>query len=647
MPAKFKVVDLPPEADADLSVRAHNQHSEPLHTWESPDWSILDDRRGDLPSFPGDCLGKAFTVVHRAAKGAGVTDAHVAVPMLGIASGLIGVARRVQVTTSWLEPCTMWCAVIGFSGTGKTPGLEVTKRALSEVERDKREKISELRRAHDSKAEKARAAREAWKKSVKDAVEAGTTAPDMPKEAQDPGKFIAPRLYVSDGTIERLGELLNARPQGITRILDELAGMFANMQRYSGGQDNEFWLEAWNGNSFSVERIGRQLEIDHLLVGVVGGFQPDKLVRAFAGDDDGMYARLNFAWPEEAPHNKLADQIGSVDPNLKRALAHLDGLAEFKDDGDLIGKAIKLSPAAREEFEGLRGFVNQQMNFLDGREREWLAKAPAHTLRLAGTLCLLDWAWDEKPAAEPSEIETLYVRRAIKLVNEYLWPHARAALRLAGLSDRHARARRALRWIRAKRLKDVALQDIRRDALGRAVDEAGAKELIDGLVRAGWLRPLEAKIGPLGGRPALRWSVNPLLVAETPETPETPTNGCRQQPEEGVSGVSGVSAKHSEFGQTKAADDGNEHLREPNGYGMPAVNGYGMPAVEGTPDAPDPSSDPGMPQSPRPCDYCGQLGTAADPVRHGYWRPHKPDGNWLHTRCKEAWQAGGWRAKDK
>ena len=43
-----------------------------------------------------------------------------------------------------------------------------------------------------------------------------------------------------------MGELLTARPQGIIRILDELAGMFINMQRYSGGQDNEFWrLEAW------------------------------------------------------------------------------------------------------------------------------------------------------------------------------------------------------------------------------------------------------------------------------------------------------------------------------------------------------------------------------------------------------------------
>ena len=54
--------------------------------------------------------------------------------------------------------------------------------------------------------------------------------------------------------------------------------------------------------------MGRQLHVDHLLVGVVGGFQPDKLVKAFAGDDDGMYARFIFAWPEQAPHTKLADE---------------------------------------------------------------------------------------------------------------------------------------------------------------------------------------------------------------------------------------------------------------------------------------------------------------------------------------------------
>jgi hypothetical protein len=494
------------------STSAHNHVSTPepseLHTWESPDWSILDDRRGELPNFP-NCLGKPWATVNRAAKGAGVTVAHVAVPLLGIASGLIGFAARVQATTSWLEPATIWCGIVGLSGSGKTPGLEVTKRALSAIARDKHEQIAELRRKHDSKVEKARAARAAWKKEVEAATENGASPPDMPKEAQDPGKFITPKLYVSDGTIERLGELLTARPQGVVRIVDELSAMFANMQRYSGGQDNEFWLEAWNGNSYSVERIGRQLEIDHLLVGVVGGFQPDKLVKAFAGDDDGMYARFLFSWPEEAPHRNLTDEIVSVDQNLKDALARLDGLAKFDDKG-LVERTIKLSGTARDEFEQLRQFVHDQKQFLDGREREWISKAPAHALRLAGTLCLLDWAWNED-GAEPTEVEAMYMRRAVELVKTYFWPHARAALRLAGLSERHATARRALRWIKANRRDEVSLQDIRRDALVQTIDATTTKLLLDGLVKAGWARPNPLSKPTSAGRLAHRWEINPTL----------------------------------------------------------------------------------------------------------------------------------------
>ena len=514
----------------------------PLHSWDAPDWSMLDERRpGDLPGFPGNELGKAFATVNRAAKGAGVTLDHVAVPMLGIASSVIGVARRVQASTSWLEPCAMWCAIVGYSGDGKTPGLDVTKRALAAVQREKRDAVVELQRKHDSKVEAARAARDAWKKAVKEVVENGGVAAEMPKEALEPGKFVAPRLYVSDGTIERLGELLTARPQGIVRILDELAGMFTNMKRYSGGQDNEFWLEAWNGNAFAVERIGRQLNVDHLLVGVTGGFQPDKLVKAFTGDDDGMYARFYFAWPKPASHNKLSNEIGAIDNNLKAALARLDGLAEFDKEGDLLEKPIKLSALATDEFEAFREFAYRERQYLDGREREWMAKAPAHALRLAGTLCLLDWAWNEKPTEELTEIEETYVARAVKLVKEYFWPHARAALRLAGLSDRHARAKRVLRWIRAKGFKEVSVQDVRLDALGRTVDEAGAKVVIDALVSACWLRLKVENFASLPGRPALRWEVNTLLLSEIPEKPESYINGCGQQPEGHFSGVSGIS----------------------------------------------------------------------------------------------------------
>src|SRR6516165_9551787 len=37
--------------------------------------------------------------------------------------------------------------------------------------------------------------------------------------------------------------------------------------------------------------------VKHALVGVIGGFQPDKLASAFAGEEDGMYARFLYSWP--------------------------------------------------------------------------------------------------------------------------------------------------------------------------------------------------------------------------------------------------------------------------------------------------------------------------------------------------------------
>jgi hypothetical protein len=86
---------------------------------------------------------------------------------------------------------------------------------------------------------------------------------------------VAPRLCLSDSMIERLAVLLEARPQGLAFVADELARLFLNMKRYSNGHDNEFWLEAWNGKNFIVERQGRPpVVLDYLLVGVTGGFLP-------------------------------------------------------------------------------------------------------------------------------------------------------------------------------------------------------------------------------------------------------------------------------------------------------------------------------------------------------------------------------------
>jgi Protein of unknown function (DUF3987) len=490
--------------------------------WENPDWSILEDRRGELPNFPKDTLPENCQYwVERAAHGAGATLAHVVVPLLGIIASLVGTGRRVMASRSWTEPMALWTATVGFSGTGKTPGINVTKRALAQVERNLKPKIAERQRAHEGRVEAAKAARTLWKKEVEKLAEEKVVSlneyrntvasePVMPPEAVDPGPFVAPRLYVSNVTIERLAVLLQARPQGMLMLSGELSALFLNMSRYSGGQDNEFWLEAWNGDSYTVERMGRPpIVVDRLLVDVVGGLQPDKLARSFKGDLDGMYARLLFAWPPEPGYRPLTNEVAEIEPEIVNALTRIVGLDPGQGkDGDFAPRSVPLLPEAFETFQQFLQFMHAGKLGLDGREREWWSKMPAHVLRLAGTLTYLDWAFS--CGEEPKFIEDRVIKSAVRLVRDYFWPHSRAALRQIGLSERHANERRVLRWIAVNKLNEVSLLDIRRDALAQSLDAEQTLDLVGALVKAGWLRLITIQTP---GRPRHRWQVNPLLFS--------------------------------------------------------------------------------------------------------------------------------------
>jgi hypothetical protein len=503
------------------------------HNWDDPDWSIFEDRRGELPNFPLDTLPeKCLDWVERAAHGAGATAAHVAVPMLGIISSLIGTARRVKASRSWTEPMTCWVAVVGFSGTSKTPGINATKRALAQVERDRRPNIAEQQRAHESRVEAAKAARALWKKEVEELAEkkvvplneyrsTQASEPVMPVEAADPGSFVAPRLYVSNVTIERLAVLLQARPQGMLMLADELSALFLNMSRYSGGQDNEFWLEAWNGDSYTVERMGRAaIVVDYLLVGIVGGLQPDKLARSFKGDLDGMYARMLFAWPPEPGYRPLTNEVAEIEPEIVNAITRIVGLDGGQGkNGEFAPRSILLSPQAFETFQQFLQFMHVGKHGLDGREREWWSKMPAHVLRLAGTLAYLDWAMSD--GGEPSLIEDCFVNSAVRLVRDYFWPHSRAALRQIGLNERHANERRLLRWIAANKQTEISLMDARRDALAQSLDAEQTRYLLEALEKAGWLRHVITKTG---GRTRHRWLINPKLLSIS----DAKTAGCAE-----------------------------------------------------------------------------------------------------------------------
>jgi hypothetical protein len=150
-------------------------------------------------------------------------------------------------------------------------------------------------------------------------------------------------------------------------VRDELAALFMNMSRYSGGQDDEFWLESWNGEPHTVERMGRMLSVDHLLIGVVGGMQPDKLVASFEGDHDGRYARFLFAWPDEPGWLGLNNDATEIDTDISNIISRILTLAELTQEGRLVPHSICLDQEAAGRFAQFAQFAHQEKSAFEGQ----------------------------------------------------------------------------------------------------------------------------------------------------------------------------------------------------------------------------------------------------------------------------------------
>jgi hypothetical protein len=142
-----------------------------------------------------------------------------------------------------------------------------------------------------------------WKKRLEKAIAEGKTPPPRPAEADAGPAPHVPRLAVNDASIERLCVIGERQPRGVLQVRDELAGWLESMQRYANGSDRPFWLKAYGGRAFTVERMGRQpLTIPRLSIGVVGSIQPDRLKSLlFTTDHDGLAARFLPVRPEPVP----------------------------------------------------------------------------------------------------------------------------------------------------------------------------------------------------------------------------------------------------------------------------------------------------------------------------------------------------------
>jgi hypothetical protein len=434
--------------------------------WPETDPSLLEEGRPALPAFPLQSLPPWWRAwVSETAHGAGAPVDYVVQALLASVAGVCGAGVLARVTETWSEPVILWQALVGGPSNGKTPALEALRRPLAAVEK--------------------------------------TTAPEKR----------GPVVVDQDTALPALLAAARKRPAGALLWRDEPAAWLAALGCNGRGEARQLsaLLDTWSP-------LRTALGPGSPAISIIGCLDPAHLDAALRGSADGRAARFLYAWPQPAPWRSFLELPGCRESDAVNALQRIARVA-----GDPAQPLVlQLGEPAQKAFDGHLARLHQELQRCDGVEAAWLGKGRGTVVRLAAALALLEWAANASPAAPPPGAITLESLSASCRLWDYFRAHARAVLARAFPSDGERLMRQVLAWIRARGAARISREDVRRDALGQALNAHQSLQVIQSLERAGFLRKAEVDYAG-NGRPALRWDVNPALIgialAETAETP--------------------------------------------------------------------------------------------------------------------------------
>ena len=487
-------------------------------TWPEPAPRFMRDELPPPPALPmAEVFGSRWADwLTRAAEAKSAPPDYVMAALLAAAGSAIGNTRWAMPWAGWAEPPILWTMAIGSPSSNKSPGLDAILSPLKQIERNVRQGAEAERAAWCEKAELAKLAESTWKEAAKRALKDGEEPPARPAEA-DPGPepFLL-RLSVADATVERLAVIVANQPRGTLMARDELAGWLMGMTRYAGGgSDRPFWLEAYGGRGYTVERMGRDpVHIDRLSIGVVGGIQPDRLrTLLMKSDDDGLLARFLPIWPDPAP---IRRPRGNPDDGfVEAALSRLHALKLGTDESDELRPwLIPFTEEARALLDAFRQAVRGWETGAEGLLLSFIGKLPGLAVRLSLVLAYLDWVAGAD--LEPHEIALAHFGRAAHFIEAYVLPMARRAYADASLSKPERAARRLLALIRERHWERFSSREVLRLDRHGLTTAAELNPAVTVLEEAEVIRSVEGEASPRGGRPARLFIVNPAILKDTP-----------------------------------------------------------------------------------------------------------------------------------
>jgi hypothetical protein len=243
--------------------------------------SLLEIKGKKAPQlFQGD-LGKALKVT---AQNFNISSEILVFCLLPILSARIPSETRLMINpgTDYSVPALRWTALIGETGTKKSPVLKALLAPLLNIQKQISAKYKAEKDAYDKDYN-------LWKTEKVD------------KRGEEPIPP-APMLdcYFSDFTIESIGQSISDRPDDSYLVfVDELAGFFKSMDAYrKGGGDRQKWLDLYNAGALKINRKGSPtIFCPHTSVSILGGLQPSVLAQMIKDDssaEDGLWNRFMF-----------------------------------------------------------------------------------------------------------------------------------------------------------------------------------------------------------------------------------------------------------------------------------------------------------------------------------------------------------------
>jgi DNA polymerase I-like protein with 3'-5' exonuclease and polymerase domains len=406
----------------------------------------------------------------------GADPAGLALGALAVCAAALPDHTRIQVKRydpSWFEAARLWVGLIGDVSTKKSPVMLRVSKPLKWLD-------AELFREYLAASERYE-----------------SLSKDDRKVAEKPRQR---RLRIEDVTIEAAQEVLRDSPDGVLCIQDELSGWFGSMDKYNsnrGGQkDRGFWLQAFNGGPYAVDRIKRgSLLIENLSISLLGGIQPEPM-RAIAADsvDDGLIQRLIPIVLRPAVVGK-DEPTGSCTEDYTALIGHLHDTPPPAAPYQFSAAALVL----REELE------HKHLKLM-GVE-VFNRKLAAHIGKYDGLFARLCLLWHVIEGTPGLVIEESTARRVADFMHGFLLRHAFAFYAgTLGLADDHERLTAVAGYILAHKLERVTNRDIARgDRTMRGLSRFETDKVFEQLDALGWVSRVP---GPRPTDPP-HWIVNP------------------------------------------------------------------------------------------------------------------------------------------